>query len=337
MTIGTYLKDKLLIILMNVVGLFVLSLYLLVVGNSKTTIFLLVIVWLMVLFIILLADYWKRKQYFDKIYDVMEHLEQRYLIQEFFGTSWKLEDQLYKDIFYRSNKAAIEKINQLEETQKEYREFIEGWIHEVKLPITGMRVAYHNENPGGNRRVETYLTEIDNAVDQALFYARSDQVYKDYQVSETSLKQSIVRVVKRNKHLLIQNQMNVNITCGDEFVMTDRKWLEFILTQILINAVKYKKEGSGEILFSSKKSKDAICLVTRDTGIGIPETEIPRIFEKGFTGSNGRTREKSTGIGLYLCRKLCRKLEIAISAESVEGEYTELTLSFPKNSYLSKL
>lgn len=337
MTAGKYLKDKILVLVLNGVGVFLLSLYLLAVKNSQTTVFLIAFIWLVVFSVMSYADYRNRKRYFDKIEDLMEYLDQPYLVQEFLGTSWKLEDRLYKEILHRSNKAVIEQIYQLEEAQREYREFIEGWIHEVKLPITGMRLACYNERQGESRRMETYLTEIDNAVDQALFYARSDQVYKDYQVVQTSLKQVVLSVISKNKYLLIQNQMKVEVECGDESAMTDKKWLEFILVQILINGVKYKKEGCGELVFCAEESKDAVRLSVRDAGIGIPAGETGKIFEKGFTGSNGRNREKSTGIGLYLCRKLCRKLGIEIGVDSVENEYTEVFLIFPKNSYLSKL
>lgn len=337
MTAGNYLKDKILVLVLNGIGIFLLSLYLLAVKNSQTTVCLIAVVWLIVFSVMLYIDYRNRKSYFHKIDDLMEHLDQPWLVQEFLGTSWKLEDQLYKEILHRSNKTVIEQIYQLEESQREYREFIEGWIHEVKLPITGMQLACHNERQGNNRRIETYLSQLDNAVDQALFYARSDQVYKDYQVAETELRQVVLKVISKNKYFLIQNQMNVQVECGDESAMTDRKWLEFILVQILVNAVKYKKEGTGEMIFYAKASKDAVRLCVRDMGMGIPAGDIGRIFEKGFTGSNGRNREKSTGIGLYLCRKLCRKLEIDIGVESIENEYTEVFLIFPKNSYLSIL
>ena len=337
MTAGKYLHDKILVLMLNGLGVLVLSIYLLAMGNSRTTVSLIAAVWLVVCCVIFYMDYRNRKQYFDRIEDLMDNLDQPYLIQEFLGGSWKLQDQLYREILHRSNKAVIEKIYQLEEAQREYKEFIETWIHEVKLPITGMRLVCHNELKTGNHRVETYLTEMDNAVEQALFYARSEQVYKDYQVSETDLKQVVLRIVNKNKYLLIANQMNVRVECENDRVMTDRKWLEFILTQVLINAVKYKKTGSGEIVFHSKQSQEGTKLLVRDDGIGIPEGEKGRIFEKGFTGSNGRNREKSTGIGLYLCRRLCRKLAIEIGVDSVEHKYTEIHFFFPKNSYLSKL
>jgi len=337
MTAGNYLKDKILVLLLNGLGIFFLSIYLLVMQNSWTTVILIAFVWLAVFGAAIYINYRGRKRYFDKIGDMLVNLDQPYLIQEFLGTSWRLEDQMYHDILHRSNKAVIEQIYQLEEAQKEYKEFIEAWIHEVKLPITGMRLACHNDKTSGNRRMETYLTEMENAVEQALFYARSEQVYKDYQVIDTELKQVVLTIVSKNKYLLIQNQMTVQVELEDEMVVTDRKWLEFILVQILINAVKYKKMGSGEVVFRAESSTSGTRLIVRDNGIGIPAEEIGRVFEKGFTGANGRNREKSTGIGLYLCRRLCRKLAIEIGVDSAANEYTELYLIFPKNSYLSKL
>lgn len=122
MTAGKYLKDKILELVTNGMGVFLLSLYLLAVKNSWTTVFLIAVVWLVVFFILLYADYRNRKRYFDKIDDLMEHLDQPYLVQEFLGTSWKLEDGLYKEILHRSNKAVIEQIYQLEEAKIEYRE-----------------------------------------------------------------------------------------------------------------------------------------------------------------------------------------------------------------------
>lgn len=337
MTVGKYIGDKIMTLLLNGIGVFLLSLYLLAVGNSMITAALIACVWISVVIIMFYVDYRRRSSYFQKINDLMEHLDQPYLIQEFLGESYRLEDQLYKEILYRSNKAVIEQIYRLEEEQKEYREFLEGWIHEVKLPITGMRLACHNEKNTAGRRMEIYLTEMENTVEQALFYARSEQVYKDFQVGATDIRQAVIKVISKNKYLLIANQMNAQVLFEECIVFADKKWLEFILTQIFINAVKYKKADRGTIEVSAVPAANGTKLCIRDNGIGIPQDEQSRIFEKGFTGSNGRKHEKSTGIGLYLCKKLCRKLEIQISVESIENEYTEIHLIFPKNSYLTKL
>ncbi|MGM0216135.1 sensor histidine kinase [Enterococcus sp. AZ109] len=337
MTLASYLKNKILLLVLNGVSLFCLCLYLLVIGNSTLTVGLIALFWLTTLVIWLTINYQQRKKYFAGILSTLEQLEKPYLIQEFMGQSWQLEDQLHQQILRQSNKAVIEKIQGLEEEQKEYREFIEGWIHEVKLPITGMHLAAYPLDHPTKRKFELYLTEMDDLVEKALFYARSEQVYKDYALKETDLRHVVLQVVGKNKYLLIQNQMTVEPLIESVFVQTDEKWVVFILGQWLINAVKYKKEGPGTLVFAVEEAEHSVRLSLTDNGIGIPADELGRVFDKGFTGTNGRQREKTTGIGLYLCKKLCKKLELGLEIASKQDEYTTVTLVFPKNTYLSKL
>lgn len=337
MTLSGYLKDKILILVLNGVSLFLLSLYLLTMGNTLLTVGLVTFFWLTILLFWLTVNYQQRKKYFTEIMDTLDSLEKPYLIQEFMGQSWRLEDQLYQQILRQSNKSVIEKIQALEEEQQEYREYIEGWVHEVKLPITGMRLSAHNQSNEIQRKFEIYLTEMDDLVEQALFYARSDQVYKDYALKETDLRQVVLQVLGKSKYLLIHHQMTAQPLTQSTFVQTDEKWVAFILGQLLINAMKYKKEGPGTLMFALEETDHEIKLSLTDDGIGIPKDELGRLFEKGFTGSNGRKREKTTGIGLYLCKKLCDKLELRIAIDSVQNEYTTVTLVFSKNTYLSKL
>lgn len=337
MEITEYLKDKSLLIILNLSGLLFLSFYLLAVGNNWITVGILSFLWLSLFCGWIFFNYRSRKRYFDEIFELLDNLEQPYLIQEFMGKTWGLEDKLYQRMLRLSNKAVIEKIHSLEDQQKEYREFIEGWIHEVKLPITGMRLATYNEGPVLKRKTEIYLTEMDHFVDKALFYARSDQVYKDYSIKETDLQTIIHETITKYKYILIQEKMALKTLDHPVFVQTDGKWIEFILSQLIANAIKYKKSTDGEISFCVKQEADGIRLAVRDNGIGVPADELGRIFEKGFTGTNGRSREKTTGIGLYLCKKLCKKLDLTIEAASEENSYTEISLVFPVNSYLSKL
>lgn len=337
MTVKDYLKNKLLMLLLHGTGIFLLFLYLTALGNRTATVLIIAVFWGFVLVTWMAADYYRRNKWFRNIDDLMEHLDHPYLIQEFLPETWYLEDNLYRQILQKSNRAVIEHIHQLEEDQKEYREFIEGWIHEVKLPITGIRLAAHSLNPEFRRRIESYLTELDNDVEQALFFARSDQVYKDYIIQETKLQPLISKLLQKNKYLLISNRIPVETDCGETTVFTDSKWIEFILGQILLNAVKYRNEEQPLIRICAKKTAGGIRLSVRDNGIGIPEDELPKVFNKGFTGTNGRNLGKSTGIGLYLCKKLCRKLGLEIIVESEQHKYTEVSLIFPKSTYLSKL
>lgn len=336
MSLFHYLHDKIIMILFQFLLMLALSFYLLALGNSGLTLLTIILVWTVVIITYLGLDYYKRGKFFRKILDQMEQMEKPYLIYEFIEKTWRYEDQLYKEIIGKSSKGALESIAKLEEEQNEYKSFIEGWIHEVKLPITSLYLMSAELTPVQARKLQLYLTDVENQVNQALYSARSDQVYQDYLIKEVSLEQVVKDLVKKNKTLLIQNQMVVSIECEDN-VLTDSKWLSFILNQLLFNAVKYKQDGRGSIQFSSVATKDGTKLMVKDTGIGIEADELPRIFNKGFTGTNGRSRGKSTGFGLYLCRKLCTKLGLGISAYSQKDVYTEIIITFPKNSYLSDL
>ena len=122
--------------------------------------------------------------------------------------------------------------------------------------------------------------------------------------------------------------------CPDR-VYTDRKWVEFIVNQIILNSVKYRR-GLPVFRIYTKRSENGVVLVLEDNGVGIPPEDVSRIFEKGFTGSNGRGHERSTGMGLYLCRELSRKLGIGIRAESRYGEGTAMVLEFPVSRYIAR-
>mgnify|MGYP000049187796 FL=1 len=186
------------------------------------------------------------------------------------------------------------------------------------------------------RRISLENQKIENYVDMALYYARSEEVYKDYVIQETDLQEVAREVLAKNKHYLIQNGIQAEIDCRHR-AFTDKKWISFILNQLVLNATKYKRDSNACIRIETQEYAHGVRLLVSDNGIGIKEEELGRIYDKGFTGSNGRTHERSTGMGLYLCRKLCGRLGIDISARSQEGAGTQMILEFPVSSYLSKL
>ncbi len=187
------------------------------------------------------------------------------------------------------------------------------------------------------KSIDEELDKVENYIEQALFYARSNTVEKDYYIKTTNLKDIVNESIKKNKSILIQNKMLINIHDLENTVQTDSKWIQFILNQIIQNSVKYKKQdNNSRIEIYSKQGNENVTLYIKDNGIGIKKGEIARVFEKGFTGTNGRLQnKKSTGIGLYLCKKLCDKLGLAIELDSAQNEGTEIRLVFPKNSYIN--
>jgi signal transduction histidine kinase len=153
------------------------------------------------------------------------------------------------------------------------------------------------------------------------------------EVKELSLKEVVENAVKANAKSLIGNKIKIKIENLDQKIFSDEKWVLFILNQVISNAIKYKKE-EAEISFCARCEKNEILLEIRDNGIGISPKDLPRITDKGYTGTTGRNYQKSTGMGLYLCKKLCSKLQLSFYIESKEEEYTKVTIGFPRNSMI---
>lgn len=186
------------------------------------------------------------------------------------------------------------------------------------------------------KSINEELDKVENYIEQVLFYARSNTVEKDYYIKKSSLREIVNESIKKNKNALIQEKISLNIHHLDLEVNTDSKWIGFIINQIIGNSVKYKKQDKIlELEVYAKQGKQNVVLYIKDNGIGIKRGEITRVFEKGFTGTNGRLiGKKSTGIGLYLCKKLCNKLGIGLELNSIENEGTEVRIVFPIGSYM---
>ncbi len=193
-----------------------------------------------------------------------------------------------------------------------------------------------NNKTNVTKSIDEELQRIENYIEQALFYARSNTVEKDYYIKKVKLKDIVYESIKKNKNVLIQEKVSINLHDLDLEVNTDSKWIGFILNQIIANSIKYKKVDCRlEIEIYAKQGKENVILYIKDNGIGIKEGEITRVFEKGFTGTNGRlVGKKSTGIGLYLCKNLCNKLGIQIELNSILDGGTKVQLVFPKSSYI---
>lgn len=341
MNFWAYLKDKCLLLILHLVCMGCLGLFLRWTGYGNANIVIILAFWILILSVWLAVIYFGRKKYFHETERILEEIDKRYLLGELLPGSFRLEDRLYREMIRRSNKSVIERIRQIEASQQEYREYIENWVHEVKAPITSISLLCENGRNGiqnGIAEKETLRSislenqRIENYVDMALYYARSENVYKDFMVCETDLQEAAEEVLEKNRLLLIHNGVRAEVNCVDK-VYTDRKWILFIINQIILNCVKYCS-AQPVFLISTRREKGGVLLAVEDNGVGIRAEELPRIFERGFTGSNGRDHERATGMGLYLCRKLCDNLGIQIRAESEWGKGTRVILEFPISNYI---
>jgi signal transduction histidine kinase len=329
-----YLKEKSIYITSNlaVAALTVAMLFILMPTGGRQFSLLVGILYLSGAFIPLELEYAKKKRFYDAFVRTFENLERKNLIAEMISYPDFFEGAFLHDVIKRSNKACMEEINRYKNMQEEYREYIELWVHEIKTPIASSKlIAQNNKNEVTNSMSEE-IDAIENYVEQALYYARSSTVEKDYIIKEIDLKTTVFAALKRDSRLLIRGNVSVTAQDLDVSVYSDSKWLEFILHQLIVNAVKYSGEGEAQLIISARQKENCGILTVSDNGIGIPENELSRIFDKGFTGTNGRLKGRSTGMGLYICRKLCEKLGSSISAESKPGIGTEITIIFPKSS-----
>ena len=330
-----YLKNQIPAILVNLMGMLALALFLFANGNQFQTVLFIFAVWFIILITYLSVVYYVRKKYLNQLLDTAEQLEERYLIPEIMTIPGKADEQVFYQIMKMAEKSMLEKIGTIQNDRKEYKEYIEQWIHEVKTPITAIKLLCENNRSPFAREILAELEHINQYTEQALYYARSEHTEKDYSVRETNLCDVVHSAVADNKYLLRQSNMTITIDDIETKVYTDDKWVRFILNQIISNAIKYRIE-QPVLHFSAIKTNDRVVLSVSDNGIGIPKSDLPRIFEKGFTGQNGRTTQNSTGIGLYLCKRLCDKIGIGISADSCKAG-TSLCLTFRINHFVHEV
>ena len=322
-----YVKNHLPLILLNLLGALALSLFLLATGNAIQTVLFILITWMLVLILCLTICYLSRKKRLDKLLEMAGQLKERYLIPEVMQKPDRAEEQVFYQILKMSEKSMLERIG-------EVRAYIEQWVHEVKTPITALKLLCENNRSPFSRDVLAELENINRYTEQALYYARSEHTEKDYSIREMNLADVVHGAIADNKYLLRQCDMAITVDDLEPVVYADDKWVRFILNQIISNAVKYRAPQHPALRIFTERSDDQVLLSIADNGIGIPESDLPRIFEKGFTGQNGRTIHSSTGIGLYLCKRLCDKLGIGLAASSSD-KGTTITLSFHINDFIT--
>jgi len=335
MNFKLFLKEKAITILLLLFSIITIEIFLMA-YNVGMFIKIYIPLVIMGLYVVSIAiEYFKKKKFYDNLSNMLEELEEKYLITEIINTPDFLEGKILKNTIEAIDKSMLENVNKYKYMTEDYKEYIELWIHEIKIPIAASKMVIENNKNEVTKSIDEELNKVENYIEQALFYARSNTVEKDYYIRKVVLKEIVNESIKKNKSSLIQEKISINIHNLDIEVNTDNKWIVFILNQIIQNSIKYRKKEKSIIEIYANQGKENVILYVKDNGIGIRQGEITRVFEKGFTGTNGRlSNKKSTGIGLYLCKKLCNKLGIGIELNSVQNEGTEIRLVFPQSSYV---
>lgn len=329
-----YIYDKLVQIIIYILNIFVVTMFLVAFKVSGFFLIIILIILSTNGLIILLIDYFRKRKFYNELINNLNNLDKKYYILETLNRPNFYDGQLLYQILYDTNKSMIENVNQYQFSMNDFKDYVEMWIHEVKIPIASLLLINHNSK---NKLAKKYLNQIkrlDDYVDQVLYYVREEFSEKDYLIKENKIKKIINQVALRNKDDLLENNIDLYVDVLDESVLTDSKWLEFILNQVINNSIKYKNNNvSSYIKISTSMDNNNLILSILDNGIGIPKEDLIKVFDKSFTGRNGRIRAKSTGMGLYIAKRLCQKLGHKIIIESSYGSYTKVSIVFSKNDF----
>ena len=327
-----YLEEKIFYIIISFVFTLFLSIYLLLIGIDSSVVILLVILIMVFIFISLLVSYLLIKKRYEKMINLVDSLDEKYLIKEVIDKPKNLENRAYYYALDKACKALNDKLSDVENSKEEYLDFLDSFIHEIKTPISALSLYADNND----KKIKEEVLKISRLVDKMLFYAKSDVVEKDYFIKEVTLADLVHPVLLEYKNYLLNYSFKVEVKNLDNLVVyTDIKWLNFIIEQILSNSLKYQNKKERIVRIKGIDDKNNIKLVIYDNGVGIKESDLSKVFEKGFTGSN-RSKKNASGIGLYLVKKLCDKLGIDIKIESVYLKYTKVIITFPKGNYFIK-
>lgn len=240
-----------------------------------------------------------------------------------FPPSHNLVEKDYQELIKALDRARLAIINEKVQAYNDMVEYYTVWAHQIKTPIAAMQLLLQTEKSEMNSELLEQLFKIEQYVEMVLQYLRLEDINSDLVIKKLSLDDLVRQAVRKYSRSFIRKKIKLNYDNLNQWVLTDEKWLVFVLEQILSNALKYTNYGEVSIYMDTTEN---CTLVIEDTGIGIEAEDLPRVFEKGFTGYNGRLNKKSTGIGLYLCRRILNKLSHTIKIESMVGKGTKVKI-----------
>lgn len=329
-----YFKEKIIFIIVNLLVLIITSYLLVGLSVSYYAVFLICVLNFLASISFFIYDYVRKKEYYGSLLERLEELDKKYFISDVSREEDFLEGKILFEIIGQATKSMKDDISEAIRNSSDYKEYIELWVHEIKTPIATCKLIIENNENKITESIGDEVKKVEDYIEQVLFYARSNDVEKDYLIKQINLKDSINSAIRKNANMLIENQVKIEIKAIDKVVYCDSKWIEFILNQIISNSIKYMDKKESILKIYGESIDGDVLLNICDNGIGMSEKSVVKAFEKGYTGENGRRFGKSTGIGLYLCKKLCEKLGLGININSKEKEWTKVTILFPMNKMM---
>lgn len=270
--------------------------------------------------IALTVDYFQTKQKFNQLKDIRDFVT---ALREFPDPANVSEEELQRIIEDLCDEHAATKSDN-ESSAEEMVEYYNLWVHQIKTPIAGMRLRLDGMDSDEARILKSQLVRIEQYVEMVLIYQRLNSSSTDYVFAKTNINNVTKACIKKFMGDFFSKHLSVDYQLTDTVILTDEKWISFVIEQVISNAIKYTNEGKVTI------SMEDDVLIISDTGIGIREEDLPRIFEKGYTGNNGRVDLRASGLGLYLCKKICENLGHSITAKSEVGKGTSILINLKR-------
>ena len=336
MTLREFLSDRLFRVITQLLCFTMAALFLRATGTQSGVLAILAAVFLLAFCAVQLSDFLSQRARLRELKSILDSLDRKYLFTECAPPPKNLYERRLFDLTRQAGRDMTGAVSDAEASQREYRDYVEQWVHEIMTPITAARLTCRDLDGETRRKLTAELAQIEAHIERALFYARAENPERDCLFRQADLGKIAARAIENHRSLLIQNGVRVETEGLDCKIYTDEKWAVFILGQLFQNAARYRGP-EPVITLSAKPLGRQTQLIVHDNGIGIPAHELPRVFDRGFTGSNGRACGGSTGMGLYLCRKLASFLDLELRIVSQEGAGTTVILTFPAKENLTKL
>lgn len=271
-----YLLDKIPQIIISIMG-FTITIFMLNAFKVESTLKIAItIIFFIVCIFNIGIDYFRKYKFYQSLSNTLDVLDKKYLILEMINKPNFYEGEIFYQTLYDINKSMIENVKEYNLSIIDFKEYVEMWIHEVKIPISSLTLLIHNNQEKIDKRYVEQIRKLDNYIDQILYYVRSENAEKDYIIKEKSLQEIIKNVALKNKDDLLASKVKLDVNVNNIKVLTDAKWLEFILNQIINNSIKYKRNNvESYIKIIAKEDKEKTYLSIYDNGIGIPKKDIP--------------------------------------------------------------
>ncbi|RDY26773.1 sensor histidine kinase [Romboutsia weinsteinii] len=325
-----FLKDKIGLLVFNFIFLFftVLVVLLSPIGESLIgSVIYIIVINLVLISLFLVISYFRK----SKLLSALKEDINTNSFREITFLKPNNEESIYIDIIKQYEKKCEQILNKNADRYEENQAIMNMWVHDIKMPISIIKlIIEQNEVPSFENTlddIDNEVMRIENAVERVLYLSRLENFHRDFLVQSVNLEKIIREVIRKYSKYFISNKITLNLQALDYTVLSDKKWLLFIFDQLIGNALKYTNKNDSISIFGTINN-GFIEIHIKDSGCGIKKEDLNRVFEKGFTGSNGRNNAKSTGLGLFLVKELCDKLEHKIKVNSIYGEFSEFIIYF---------